>query len=123
MAVNAFLVNKIVYASFVCLAVKWSGVLVVCFLKLFMALCNQRAFGGKAMLIIRFFNENQRYIYETIPFSNGSIKEYQRLAFSLADNRKDIAGWIIFECIGGEWFPYRPFNRCIRYDKSRKLNT
>ena len=69
------------------------------------------------MLKILFYNSSQKYFAESEQFSNFEANQKAKLAQLFADFDSEISGWTVFEKVGGEWFPYRPFNPQIRYDK------
>lgn len=62
------------------------------------------------MLKIRFYNLNKKYIHDMEPFQNGSIRQKIRESRAYAEAHSDIAGWTIYELVGGCWLPYQPFN-------------
>ncbi|WP_457945447.1 hypothetical protein [Caproiciproducens sp. LBM24188] len=62
------------------------------------------------MLKIRFYNKSNKYTLDMEPFQNGSIKQKIHEARAYAEAHGDIAGWTIYEWVGGCWLPYQPFN-------------
>ena len=67
------------------------------------------------MLIIGFYNGKQKYVEKTIPFRYCEVKEQMNKAQEYVNVHPEISGWTFFEFVGGELFPFQPFNRKVQY--------
>ncbi|OCN02839.1 hypothetical protein A7X67_02995 [Clostridium sp. W14A] len=74
------------------------------------------------MLMIRFYNLQNKYTDQIGPFQNSEISQMMQKARRFSKQHSNIRGWTVYEQVGGCWFPYRPFNRCIRYDLQENLS-
>ena len=63
------------------------------------------------MLKILFYNSSQKYFTQFEPFPNFEANQKIEEARTFAESDPDICGWTVYEQVGGEWLPYRPFNR------------
>lgn len=72
------------------------------------------------MLIIEFYNSKQKYVEKTDPFRYKDLKGQLEQAQECANVHSEISGWTFFESVGGELFPFQPFNRKIHYESRKR---
>ena len=73
------------------------------------------------MLVIRFFDFDQKHVFQTKRFPNRQIHAKMRCASAILTLRPEIGGYMIYEVIGNDLIPYHPFNGQPRYERGKTI--